>query len=96
MLFLNNIKKGLIAWKYRNGLCVEGTFPNKMFPSIGIWWNNFGYPNEKNCQRNECAFEPIPGNNSVLSEAFKVGKHLEVKSGETINWEISWRIINEL
>jgi hypothetical protein len=96
MLFLNNIQKGLMAWKYRNGLGIEATFSEKIFPSIGIWWNNLGYPDEENIQRNECALEPIPGDNSVLTEAIKTGKHLSVKPGDTISWKIPWRIINKL
>jgi len=94
MLFLRNIKKGLMSWKYQSGLCIEATFPENQFPSIGIWWNNFGYPDEDDCRRNECAFEPIPGDNSILSKAFEAEKHLMVLPGETYNWEIHWRIIH--
>jgi hypothetical protein len=93
MFFLRNIKKGLMSWRYRSGLCIEAIFPEKQFPSIGIWWNNFGYPDENECRRNECAFEPIPGDNSVLTEAFKKGNHLLVRPGETFTWKIHWRII---
>lgn len=55
-----------------------------------MWWNNSGYPDEDNCRRNECAFEPIPGTSSKLTEAHDEGLALLVKPGTTFLWEINW------
>ncbi len=70
MLFLRQIKEGKMSWTYKNGLLLKVIFPKEYFHSIGIWWNNQGYPNETGIQRNECAFEPIPGFTSSLSESY--------------------------
>jgi hypothetical protein len=67
-------------------------FPEKKFPTIGIWWNNSAYPDEEGCRRNECAFEPIPGMNSSLSDAFKQNMHLTVAPKEKYTWQIQWKI----
>lgn len=92
MLFLQNIKEGKMSWEYLNKLRIESHFSKELFPSIGIWWNNNKYPDEENCRRNECALEPTPGLNSVLSDAFQEGKCLAVNPGESFNWEITWQI----
>ena len=60
MFFLKQINKGEMSWTYKNDLQIKVSFPQKFFPSVGIWWNNSAYPNENGCRRNECAFEPIP------------------------------------
>lgn len=92
MFFLQNIKNGRMSWDYQNGLEVEAIFSKNLFPTIGIWWNNNGYPDELGCRRNECALEPIPGDNSTLSDAYEMHKHLEVNISETFEWEIIWKI----
>jgi hypothetical protein len=92
MLFLQNIHKGRMIWTYRSGLCVEALFSEKYFPSIGIWWNNSAYPDENGCRRNECAFEPIPGMNSTLADAYRSGHHLLVDAGRSFNWRIHWLV----
>jgi hypothetical protein len=93
MLFLRNTKKGKMSWVYKNGLLLKIEFPKKYFPSIGIWWNNNGYPNEDGIKRDECAFEPIPGNTSKLSETFSEGKCLTVSPEQSFNWKITWELI---
>ena len=92
MLFLQNVKEGKMSWEYLNKLHIESHFSKELFPSIGIWWNNNKYPDEENCRRNECALEPIPGLNSILSDAFQEGKCLIVNPGECFNWQITWQI----
>jgi hypothetical protein len=92
MLYLQQVEKGWMGWEYDTGVRVEADFPDNMFPSIGIWWNNQAYPDENSLRRTECAFEPIPGSNSVLSDAFKEKKCLYVRPKETINWQIKWRV----
>jgi hypothetical protein len=92
MLFLRNVNEGSMSWQYLNRLQVDGGFSKDFFPSVGIWWNNDKYPGENGCRRNECAFEPVPGMNSVLSDAYAAGKSLKVDPGENFNWQIIWKI----
>jgi hypothetical protein len=92
MLFVTGVKDGSMAWTYAGGLTVEVVFPAKLFPSIGIWWNNTGYPNEEGLRRDECAFEPIPGNTGLLSEAVRDGLNLRVDAGRRVSWRIVWEV----
>jgi len=94
MLFLQRITEGKMKWKYKNGFILEVIFSEKFFPTIGIWWNNSGYPNEKGLQRNECAFEPIPGINSFLNDNYKNGTCLSVLPREELEWQVKWSIKN--
>lgn len=92
MLILQKVKMGEMSLTYKNGLCLEVTFSEKDFPSIGIWWNNSGYPDEGGCRRNECAVEPIPGFSSVLTDAYEVGSCLWVLPRERFSWRVRWKI----
>ena len=92
MLLLKNVNKGFVHLDFKKGLTLKIDYDFKMFPTIGIWWNNSGHPDEKGLQRNECAFEPIPGTNSNLSKSFKDGIYLNVEPGKTLSWEIKWEI----
>lgn len=92
MLLLQRIETGEMGWTFENGLRLEVTFPAKHFPTIGIWWNNWGYPDEEGCHRNECAFEPIPGPTSVLTDAYKDGSCLSVPPGKHFAWQVQWKI----
>ena len=94
MLFLRAIKEGKMSWTYKNGLLIKATFPEKFFPSIGIWWNNNGYPNEPGIKRNECAFEPIPGFSSSLSEAFNENRCLWATGKNRFKWQIIWELFS--
>lgn len=93
MLFIQKAEEGKIRWTYNNKLQLEMRYPLNLFPAIGIWWNNFGYPDEDGCRRNECAFEPIPGTSSTLSEAHDEGLALFARPGKTFLWEINWNVI---
>jgi len=92
MLFLQNIKTGKMNWAYRNGITVEAIFSEKDFPTIGIWWNNNGYPDEEGCRRIECAFEPVPGNNTVLADAHRDNTCLSVSPRVSYSWQIQWQM----
>lgn len=92
MLFLQDVKSGIMSWTYASGVRIEAEFPSKQFPAIGIWWNNNAYPDEDGCRRNECAFEPIPGMTSTLTHAIETGHHLLVEAGQSTEWQIKWRI----
>ena len=95
MLFLQNVNGGEVSWTYKNGLHLKVSFSKEKFPSIGIWWNNSAYPDEEGCRRNECAFEPIPGMNSVLNDNYKNGTCLSVMPGEIFTWQIRWDIFEQ-
>jgi len=90
MLFMQNIKKGEMNWRYKKGIRVNVIFSEKLFPTIGIWWNNSAYPAEEELQRNECAFEPTPGLSSVLKDNYKNGLCLSTDKGDAFAWEIRW------
>ncbi len=95
MLLLTNVHEGFINLSFLNGLKIRMVYDRKLFPTIGIWWNNCGYPDEKGLQRCECAFEPVPGTNSNLEKSFKDGVFLTVDPAGTFNWELTWRITKE-
>jgi hypothetical protein len=92
MLFLRGIKDGKMSWSYKNGQLIKTVFPENHFSSIGIWWNNKGYPDEPGIKRNECAFEPIPGFTSSLSEAFNENRCLWVEGNNRFKWQVAWEI----
>jgi hypothetical protein len=92
MLFLVGVNEGKMSWTYKNGLRVNAEFPVDLFPSIGIWWNNVGYPDESGIRRDECAFEPVPGNSSALTEAHRDGLCLNVQPKQRFSWKIRWDV----
>ena len=92
MLFLENVREGFIKLKFRNGMRLQMIYDQKLFPTMGIWWNNHGYPDEKGVERCECAFEPVPGINSNLEETFKAGRYLNIAPGKTFSWSLEWKI----
>jgi hypothetical protein len=92
MLLLKEISDGSVKLGFKNGLTLHISFDIKLFPTIGIWWNNAGYPEEEGLQRKECAFEPIPGTCSNLSKSFGDGIYLMAEPGKTVTWEIDWEI----
>jgi len=92
MLLARNVSKGLIKMDFRNGLSLQVDYSPELFPTIGIWWNNSGYPDEEGLRRCECAFEPIPGSNSSLAYSFNEGMYLKTDPGESFTWEINWAI----
>jgi hypothetical protein len=92
MLFLRGVKSSKMSVTFKKGVRLEVIFPVKHLNSIGIWWNNSGYPDEDGCRRNECAFEPIPGSTSNLAEAYAEGRCLTVAAGKTFSWQIEWKM----
>jgi hypothetical protein len=91
MLLLKKIADGLVKVRFSNGLFLEIGFEKNLFPTLGIWWNNGGYPEEGQL-RTECAFEPIPGTCSDLSKSFSDGVFLSVEPGEKLCWEVTWTV----
>ena len=92
MLYMQGVSTGRIALTFSDELRLSVEFPVKFFPTLGIWWDNEGYPDEEGCRRVECAFEPISGSTSRLSEAYQEKKCLTVKPGATFTWGIRWSI----
>lgn len=92
MLYLQNPGENFVQWTYKSGLRVHMKYPTEEFYSIGIWWNNLGYPDEDGCRRDECAFEPIPGSSSKLEEAVQEGRCQWIDPGKTKSWDITWSL----
>jgi hypothetical protein len=94
MLLLKNPGMGVLKVYLRNGLILQIVYSIDLFPTLGIWWNNFGYPDEQGLRRSECAFEPIPGSCSNLEQSWKDGIYLKAEAGKSINWVINWELSN--
>lgn len=88
MFYLQNIRDGHVSWSYRDGPTVHLEFDARRFPTLGIWWNRDGYPDEEGCRRNEAAFEPISGADSLLGH----GTTTVLPPGGTDRWTYTWRI----
>ncbi len=92
MLFLEEIDSDTVVLHFQKGFSLQMSFDIKLFPTLGIWWNNTGYPEEEGLRRNECAFEPVPGSCSTLSKSFKDGSYLSVEADKSLSWQIEWDI----
>jgi hypothetical protein len=84
---LNGIRAGRFRLRFQNGLRLTVAFSRKQFPTLGIWWNNGGYPSS-GLERRECAFEPIPGISSRLTE----GTTMRLAPHGRLDWEVRWEI----
>ena len=91
MILLREITDGFVKLGFSSGVKLEISFDNKLFPTLGIWWNKGGYP-ESGQLRTECAFEPIPGTCSDLSKSFRDGVYLSAEPGKPMIWEIIWYV----
>jgi hypothetical protein len=92
MLLLRQMEPGPVKLEYNNGLTLTVEYPVHLFPTLGIWWNNRGYPDEEGLHRTEYAIEPIPGSCSGLDKSFKEGKYLWAEPGKPFSWEIHWNV----
>ncbi|MFZ1081946.1 MAG: hypothetical protein WAO19_08470 [Candidatus Kryptoniota bacterium] len=92
MLYLRNIKTGELSWTYFNRMCLKVKFPLKFFPTIGIWWNNSGYPEQDGICRTECSFEPTAGFSGILSQGYEDGNCMSVDPGGFFSWQIRWEM----
>ncbi len=95
MLFLSELNDGFIILSYQNKLKLKMSFDHKVFPTLGVWWNNSGYPAEQGLERCECAFEPVPGTNSNLESTYNDGVYLSVEPDKVFSWECKWKIVQE-
>jgi hypothetical protein len=92
MLLMKNPEQGFVRLGLKERFMIEIGYPVELFPTLGIWWNNLGYPDEEGIRRAEYAFEPIPGSCSDLSRSFADGSYLLAEPGKPVNWEINWVI----
>ena len=88
MVHLEGGAAGRLAVGLRAGVTLRVTYPPDLFPTLSIWWNNRGYPDEAGLRRCECAFEPTPGRNPKLSD----GSTLTVEAGRTLSWQVLWEV----
>ena len=92
MLYLREVKKGLIFISFKNLMKLAIHYDPKLFPTLGIWWNNSGYPNESGLRRNECAFEPIAGSESNLLSTFNDQSCWSLQEKKSLEWKIKWEM----
>lgn len=92
MLLLRDIETGSVKLGFKGNLFLAVSFDTTIFPTLGIWWTNAGYPAENGLKRSECAFEPIPGTCSNLFDSVKDGVSLIADPGQSLNWEICWEL----
>jgi len=92
MLLLQGVKSGRVGIAFRSGLKLEVRFPHELLPTLAIWWNNGGYPDEEGCRRVECAFEPNPGTYSSLARSYADGAFLLAPARGSCKWKITWNV----
>ena len=92
MILLRGIGEGRFTIAFREGPRLEVGFPANLFPTLGIWWNHAGYPDEDGCRRMECAVEPIAGTASSLAGTYRDGVHLTVRPRRSLRWSVHWKI----
>ncbi len=88
MLYVTDLREGRFAVRYRQGLRLTVTFSRELFPTIAIWWNNSGYPDEEGCRRNECAFDPAPGKITRLAD----GTTMRLPARGWLDWQVKWEV----
>ncbi len=92
MLLLNGIETDQVEITLNNGRILIVEFSKDLFPTLGIWWNNAGYPDEDGCRRIECAIEPMPATTSSLEASYADGVYLSVPPDGRLEWEVNWNI----
>jgi len=95
MLLLREIQGSEVDVVFNSGVRLTMSFPRELFPTVGIWWNNAGYPDEDGCRRIECAFEPIPGSSSSLARSYERGTYLKAPPHGILQWKIDWKLAVE-
>jgi hypothetical protein len=92
MLLLRSLEDGRVEAAFEGGMVLAIEFSSELFPTLGIWWNNGGYPDEDGCRRVECALEPIPGTTSSLAQSYAEQVYLTVPPTARISWQVVWNI----
>ena len=92
MILLRGVREGRIEIDFKSGPALIVEFPVDLYPTLGIWWNNGGYPDENDLRRRECAFEPIPGSSSDLAQSARHGSCPVTAPGKETAWRVVWRV----
>lgn len=92
MLLMRRCRSGCAEVAFRDGPVIEITWPVELLPTLGVWWNNGGFPDEDACRRYECALEPMPGSTSSLATSHADRMHLTVPPHGRLSWCITWTI----
>jgi hypothetical protein len=92
MMLLKGLTAGRVKLSFRDGPAITMTFDPTIFPTLGIWWNRRGYPDEPGLHRSESGFEPIPGTNSSLQDSAASGVCMTIPAGGRSAWEVLWTI----
>lgn len=92
MFVLRNICSGMMSISFKGEFKMAIEFPESIFPCLGIWWNNSGYPDEDGCRRCECAFEPLPGYCSSIEKCVREGAFMTVLPEASSRWKIKWTV----
>ena len=92
MLFLQGVREARFVLTFLTGVRLEAHFPLSLFPTLAVWWNRGGYPDEEGCRRTECAFEPDPGSNSTLADVYQEGLHLVAPARGALQWTVRWKM----
>jgi len=93
MLLLRDLECGSVEVAFADGLALRIEFNPQLFPTLGVWWNDAGYPNEDGCRRCECALEPVPGTASSLAKSHADGTYLSVQPTGRMAWQVVWRVV---
>jgi hypothetical protein len=91
-IVLNGIRSGRVGIGLASGLAIEVKFSKKLFPTLNIWWNNGGCPDEEGCRRVEAAIEPVNGSCSDLVSAHADHTAQLLPPGGKASWKIEWII----
>ncbi len=89
---LMDVKSGRVELGWDGGLTLSIDFDPKVFPTLGIWWNRGGYPDEEGIGRSECAFEPIPGTDCSLETSYASGVYQTAPAGGKVSWDVLWEL----
>lgn len=94
MIMLRGVASNGFALRFRSGRTLRVSYSRDLFPTLGVWWDNAGYPDEEGLQRIECAFEPLAGPSTSLERSFAFGKHQTALPRSVTSWNIRWEIVS--
>lgn len=61
-------------------------------PSLGLWYNNAGYPPEHGLEREEFGLEWMLTPECLLEDAAASGSAVTLSAGETFPWAVTWTL----
>jgi hypothetical protein len=92
MLILRGVRAGRATVLLAGGLRIHVDFPREDFPSLGLWYNRGGWPDEPGLGRREFALEPLAGPLSCLAGSVAAGGGWSVPPGGSRRWRIDWTL----